>query len=115
MRGAWLEVARLWLLRQWALEDLRRYSAMFSGTGQRESMQCQHVIAHQVDINLATMTAVADSVPLRCDGPVTRWRQCGNGCRIEIGYCDWHGGDARAAAEMSEHNITAHVPAVLLP
>lgn len=115
MAGMFSSTWRAWLWRRWAFEDFRRYSLLMSTTGQRESMLCLHVTAET--------TVVVDSLDGPCEQPskeyccaeVLRWRQCGNGCRLELGYCDTHGGDERAAREMSAHNLSCHVPAVLLP
>lgn len=41
----------------------------------------------------------------RCSATVRRWRSCGwqYNCHVAYGYCDDHGGDARATREMIEH------------
>jgi len=73
-------------------------------------MQCHH--REQIAIHRTDGSVLSDAP---CLNTVHRWRQCGNGCRIEIGYCEEHGGDARAAREMAQHNLAMHVPAVLFP
>lgn len=45
-----------------------------------------------------------------CAKPVLAYRQCGAGCKLEIGYCVDHGGDARAVEEMKLHHATHEVP-----
>ena len=56
---------------------------------------------------------VAEGLPPGFDCPVvvSDWRQCGSGaavkCKLEIGYCDKHGGMARATEEMAKH-MEAH-------
>lgn len=43
-----------------------------------------------------------------CIKLATRWRQCGAGCNLEFIFCDSHGGDERAAEEMSKHIENDH-------
>ena len=73
-------------------------------------MQCNHRV--EIVIHLSNGGVLSDAP---CPNEVKQWRQCGNDCRLEIAYCDEHGGDERAAREMAEHNLMMHVPAVMFP
>jgi hypothetical protein len=44
-----------------------------------------------------------------CNQPITRWRQCGGGCKQEIGYCVDCGGDERSEVEMKLHLAREHL------
>lgn len=43
-----------------------------------------------------------------CPGKVGTYRQCSAGCKLEIAYCDEHGGDERSQKEMVEHHAAVH-------
>lgn len=39
-----------------------------------------------------------------CTNETHRWRQCpNNACRTDIAFCEAHGGDERAVAQMEAH------------
>ncbi len=63
-------------------------------------MKCQHVQEY-FEKNIAREAA--------CTEDVAEYRQCGAGCKLEIGYCPAHGGIERATEEMKVHHKTHDV------
>lgn len=65
------------------------------------TVQCMHEEIHGTFEDNETYTRI-------CKSDVTKWRDCGAGCKQRYAFCDAHGGDKLASQMMRGHVTCEH-------